>query len=157
MKVLNILLIAVAALCRICLAKLASHPFQSPVLTTHRFGIIEPEINLANISGVESFQRSTCAACSLCQRRRHLVSGEKINHTLIHSISPFPTVHLDRSKNRLYVVSSHGHESTIGHLESGVLGNRVVLEHHVELSAHRHNGVIRASIKGPIQAARRPA
>ena len=68
----------------------------------------------------------------------------------------FPTVRLDRSANRLYVVASHGHESTIGHLESGAFGNRVVLEHHLELSAHRHNGVIRASINSVGSPADKP-
>ncbi len=58
----------------------------------------------------------------------------------------FPTVRLDRSNNRLYVVSKHGHESSIGHVESGAFGHRVVLDRRVELSAHRQNGVIKAAI-----------
>jgi hypothetical protein len=58
----------------------------------------------------------------------------------------FPSVHLDRSKNRLYFIADHDREITIGHLESGVVGTRVVLEN-AELSAHRRNGVVQAAIK----------
>ena len=58
----------------------------------------------------------------------------------------FPTVHLDRSTNRLYV-PDHGREITIGRLESGVFGTRVVLSDNFELSAHRRHGVVQAAIK----------
>ncbi len=59
----------------------------------------------------------------------------------------FPSVHLDSSRNRLYVVTGHGHQSEIGHLEPGVMGDRVVLDDHYQLSAHRRNGVVEAAIK----------
>jgi hypothetical protein len=58
----------------------------------------------------------------------------------------FPTVRLDRSQNRLYF-ANHGHEITVGHLDSGILGTRVELENNVELSAHRSNGVLHATIR----------
>jgi hypothetical protein len=58
----------------------------------------------------------------------------------------FPNVHLDSTNNRLYVVTRHGHEDSIGHLEPGVLGTRVVLNPDLELSAHRQHGVVNASI-----------
>jgi hypothetical protein len=58
----------------------------------------------------------------------------------------FPNVHLNRSNNRLYFVGEHGREITIGHLEPGIAGTRVVLDN-AELSAHRRNGVVEAAIK----------
>jgi hypothetical protein len=68
----------------------------------------------------------------------------------------FPAVHLDSANNRLYVAARHGHTSTIGHLEPGVFGDRVVLEHHLELSAHRQNGVIKAAINSAGSANDKP-
>ncbi|MCE0523487.1 MAG: hypothetical protein LV480_11320 [Methylacidiphilales bacterium] len=58
----------------------------------------------------------------------------------------FPTVRLDRSTDRLYFVGKNGREITIGHLEPGILAQRVVLDDGVQLSAHRRNGIILASI-----------
>jgi hypothetical protein len=70
------------------------------------------------------------------------------DQTLVDSFElSFPTVQMDWSKNRLYIVSGRGSEVTIGHLDSGVLGTRVVLDNHFELSAHRRNGVVQAAIK----------
>ena len=57
----------------------------------------------------------------------------------------FPTVHLDSSRNRLYV-ADRGHRNNIGHLEPGVFGIRVVLNSNLELFAHRRDGVVNASI-----------
>jgi hypothetical protein len=59
----------------------------------------------------------------------------------------FPTVHLDSSKNRLYVVADHDREINIGHLESGVFRTRVALNPDLEFSAHRQNEVVNGSIR----------
>jgi hypothetical protein len=70
------------------------------------------------------------------------------DQTLIDSFElSFPTVHMDWSKNRLYVVADHGREITIGHVDTGGLESRVILEDNLELSAHRRNGVVQAAIK----------
>jgi len=70
------------------------------------------------------------------------------DQTLVDTfVLSFPTVRLDRSTSRLYFIDDHGREINIGHLESGLFGNRVVLDDNVELSAHRRNGVITAAIR----------
>lgn len=70
------------------------------------------------------------------------------DQTLIDAFElSFPTVHMDWSKNRLYAVDDRNQEVSIGHLESGVLGTRVILNDNVKLSAHRQNGVVEAAIK----------
>jgi hypothetical protein len=58
----------------------------------------------------------------------------------------FPMVRLDESNDSLYFVGKNGHRVTIGHLESGILGTRVVLNDDVQFSEHRHDGVVHAAI-----------
>lgn len=59
----------------------------------------------------------------------------------------FPTVHLDRATNQLYFTDDHQQKIIIGHVDSGMLGTRVILNKNVEVSAHRQNGVINAAIR----------
>jgi hypothetical protein len=59
----------------------------------------------------------------------------------------FPAVHLDRIRNQLYVVGARGIKRNLGHLEHGIFGDRVILDAHLEVSAHRQNGVIAAAIE----------
>jgi hypothetical protein len=58
----------------------------------------------------------------------------------------FPMVRLDESTDQLYFVGKNGHRVTIGHLESGFLGTRVVLNDDVRFSENRRDGVVRAMI-----------
>ncbi len=58
----------------------------------------------------------------------------------------FPKVHLDAREGRLYLLDSHKHQVTIGHLQPGVFGDRVELEKNVDLSTHRHNGHLDAAL-----------
>jgi hypothetical protein len=58
----------------------------------------------------------------------------------------FPNVRLDAREGRLYLLDSHRHEVTIGHLQPGVFGPRVELEKHVDLAMHRHNGHLDAAL-----------
>ena len=59
----------------------------------------------------------------------------------------FPMVHLDRLQNRLYFIGDGGRKLTIGHLAPGLNGSHVMLEKGVELSAHRRNGSVNATIR----------
>jgi hypothetical protein len=58
----------------------------------------------------------------------------------------FPTVRLDSTGNSLYVLLDGNHKTTIGHLKAGIFGERVVLNNDFQLSAHRHDGIVRAAI-----------
>ncbi len=58
----------------------------------------------------------------------------------------FPTVRLDESTNQLYFIGDRGRKIAIGHLESGIFGERAVLNDDVQLSAHRGHDVVRAQI-----------
>jgi len=58
----------------------------------------------------------------------------------------FPMVRWDESTNRLYFIDRHGRRIDIGHVEPGIMGDRVVLNDDVRLSAQRSNGVIHAAI-----------
>jgi hypothetical protein len=58
----------------------------------------------------------------------------------------FPMVRLDEATNRLYVPGGHGGRVFIGHLEPGMMGNRVVLNDDLEFAAHRDGREIHATI-----------
>jgi len=58
----------------------------------------------------------------------------------------FPTARLDASTNQVYFNDKHGRRITIGHLESGIMGNSVVLSKGVQFSEHRNDGVVHAAI-----------
>ena len=58
----------------------------------------------------------------------------------------FPTVRLEGATGRLYVRDEKGRENEIGHLRSGFLGSRVVLDKNVRVSVHRKNGVVTAAL-----------
>ena len=63
-----------------------------------------------------------------------------------HFKASFPNVHLDARAGRLYLFGQHKHEVTIGHLEPGVIGNRVELEKNVDLDVRRHDGHLDAAL-----------
>jgi hypothetical protein len=58
----------------------------------------------------------------------------------------FPDVRFDAPNNRLYYVTPHRHEVTVGHLEPGVFGSRVVLEKGIDFDAHRNHGRLDAAL-----------
>jgi hypothetical protein len=58
----------------------------------------------------------------------------------------FPAVHLDSREGRLYLLDSHKHQVTIGHLQPGVFGQRVELEKNVDLDMRRHDGHLDAAL-----------
>ena len=58
----------------------------------------------------------------------------------------FPAVHLDPASRELYIAPSARRRITIGSLQPGFLGHRVVLDHNVTVSAHRRKGVIDAAL-----------
>ncbi|HEY0257828.1 MAG TPA: hypothetical protein VGC39_10325 [Candidatus Methylacidiphilales bacterium] len=58
----------------------------------------------------------------------------------------FPTIHLNGSNNRLYFQADDGRHIEIGRIESGIFGNRAVLDDNYQLSAHRRDGRIEAKI-----------
>jgi hypothetical protein len=58
----------------------------------------------------------------------------------------FPDVHFDAANNRLYYRGPHHREVTVGHLEPGVFGSRVVLEKGIDFSANRNHGQLDAAL-----------
>jgi hypothetical protein len=58
----------------------------------------------------------------------------------------FPAVHLDSRDQRLYFLTAHKHQITVGRIESGAFGNRVVLKTHISFDAHRHRGHLDAAL-----------
>jgi hypothetical protein len=68
----------------------------------------------------------------------------------------FPEVRLNEATNSLYFVDKSGRRFTLGHLEDGAFGKRVVLEDGVQLVVHRANDEVHASILSAGGAARKP-
>jgi hypothetical protein len=58
----------------------------------------------------------------------------------------FPAVHLDARIQRLYFLTAHKHQITVGRIESGAFGNRVVLKTHISFDAHRHRSHLDAAL-----------
>jgi hypothetical protein len=58
----------------------------------------------------------------------------------------FPSVKLDGATDTLYFIGTKGHRVSIGHLEDGAFGRRVILDQNVQLSADRRSGFIHAAI-----------
>jgi hypothetical protein len=59
----------------------------------------------------------------------------------------FPDVHLDRSTGILSCVDEKGVRIDIGHLSSGFLGGKVVLDPEIEAVAHRDASVVHAALQ----------
>jgi hypothetical protein len=58
---------------------------------------------------------------------------------------PFPNVHVDEKSN-LFALNDHKERVSLGHLESGIFGDKVVLNNNVRLSAHRHENELAAKL-----------
>jgi len=119
------------------------------------FCIVSPDHPPAwyNIAGDKLSQKLTWSD-SKEQLRLHVAYSQVASpavwrdQTLIDTFElSFPSIHLNRITNRLYFIGANGREIDVGHLAPGPFGTRVVLDDNVELSAHRHDGVIRAAIE----------